>query len=135
MRDFNGAITMWAEFEQKHAGTEVAEAAAGHRRELRREFYARFDRDMRVADAKYKKGNIEGALYDYEKIQKYGDEDMKRKAADQMAALERSQASSERFSMRSVWIAGGRLGRISGAHTVHTGPFTSRRQGSARRRW
>ncbi len=90
-RDFNGAIALWAEFEKKHAGTEVAEAAAGYRRELKREFYARFDRDMRVADAKYKKGNIDGAMYDYEKIQKYGDEDMKKKAADQMAAIEAGQ--------------------------------------------
>ena len=36
------------------------------------------------------------------------------------SALKRAQPSSDDFSIRSVWIAGGWLGRISGACTMQT---------------
>jgi serine/threonine protein kinase len=89
LSNYNSAIALWKEFEQKHAGTDVAETAASHASQLSIQQRSRFRRDMKLAESLLEKGDTDHAITEFERVLKYGTEEMKKEANAEIAAIER----------------------------------------------
>jgi len=98
--DYNGAVAMWEGFEQQYAGTDTANLGGSYRRQLIAEQHSKFKRDMGVAGQKLKTGDSDGAMYEYEKVAKYGNEEMKRDATARIASIESAIKNKEEDKKR-----------------------------------
>ncbi len=94
VNDYNGAIALWYDFEEKYAGTEVAETGASFRKPLITQQRSKFRRDIKVADSKFKSRDADGAIYLLEKIAEYGTDDMKKQAVAKIKSYEGQLAAA-----------------------------------------
>lgn len=91
--NYNGAIALWAEFEEKCAGTEFADTAASYRVQLGTQQRARFNRDIKAAKAKQDAGDFDGAIWQVEKVAEYGTREMAKQALALKAEIETTAAA------------------------------------------
>jgi serine/threonine protein kinase len=105
LSNFNGAIALWRDFEKKYAGTDVSETAASHARQLAIQQRAKFKRDIKVAESMLKEGDTDRAITEFERIFKYGSEDMKKQARVKIASIENNLKKAAEQKQREQQLA------------------------------